>query len=97
MQDDEALTIERVMRQLGCCERTVRSLISGGSLRAHRIGAGPSPRGVRIHQSSIDAYKMRFAIEAHAPRQTTGAGHAARSSTPQVARHVALDNDAEKA
>lgn len=60
--DEESVTIDVAARRLGCDPSTVRSLIQSGQLMGHRVGKGLNPRGIRVHASSIRAYKQHHAI-----------------------------------
>ena len=62
--DDESVTVAEAARRLGCDEATVRALLRKGELGGHRVGKCDTPRGVRVHASTIRAYMRRNAIGA---------------------------------
>jgi excisionase family DNA binding protein len=59
----DAITVDQVARMLGCNPSTVRVLLRTGQLTGHRVGKGREPRGVRVHVSSVFAYRERHAIQ----------------------------------
>lgn len=62
--DGDAVTIAVAARRLGCAQSTVRDLLDCGELTGHRVGKTAKPGGVRVHLSSIRAYRRRHAIGA---------------------------------
>lgn len=62
---DESVTIAEAARRLGCATSTVRELLDARQLSGHRVGKfvdGKSPRGIRVHASSIKAYQRRHDV-----------------------------------
>jgi excisionase family DNA binding protein len=60
--DDDAVTVAVAARRLGCAESTVRDLLNCGELTGHKVGKTAKPGGVRVHVSSIRAYRRRNVI-----------------------------------
>lgn len=61
---EESVTVAEAARRLGCDEATVRALLRKGDLGGHRVGKCDTPRGIRVHASTIRDYKRRNAIGA---------------------------------
>lgn len=65
--DEDSVTVAVAARRIGCAQSTVRELLECGELEGHKVGKhrkGTGPSGVRVHVSSIRAYRRRNRIGA---------------------------------
>jgi excisionase family DNA binding protein len=68
MTDDEvSVTVEDAAQRLGCDHSTVRKLVRGGKLPAHRVG-----RAIRIKVGAIRQYETDNAVEPDGENKAPG-------------------------
>lgn len=82
---DDGITVAEAARVLGVDATTIRRMVEARAIHGWRIGAGESPRAIRVSLASCLDYRENNSAaaaptRAHAPRETKAQPARARAS-----------------